>query len=153
MKQLADKSKLTKRLVRQAKLHSLNHSTRYKYGFDIPKNYQEAERLDRKNGNDDWRDANKLEHKQLREYDVFIDKGKSTGYRIPRGYQLIQGVCMFYNKNPVDWYCKQQSTSETVTYSAEFLSGRKCCENIIDHQAYLQYLETSVGDMVHMGRQ
>ena len=51
--------------------------------------------------------------------------------------KAVTGVCMFYNKTPTDWYCKQQSTSETATYVAEFLSGRKCCENIIDHQAYL----------------
>ena len=51
--------------------------------------------------------------------------------------KAVTSICTFYNKTPVDWYCKQQSTSETATYRAEFLSGRKCCENIIDHQAYL----------------
>ena len=38
LKRLADRSKLTERLVKQAKLHSLNYSPRYKYGFEIPKN-------------------------------------------------------------------------------------------------------------------
>ena len=46
--------------------------------------------------------------------------------------KAVTGMCTFYNKTAIDWYCKQQSTSETVTYGAEFLSGRKCCENIID---------------------
>ena len=46
-------------------------------------------------------------------------------------------ACMFCNKTPVDWYCKQQSTTKTTTYGAKFLSGRKCCENIIDHRLYL----------------
>ena len=50
---------------------------------------------------------------------------------------VVTGVCTFYNKTPVNWYCKQQSTSKTATYGAEFLSGRKYCENIIDHRAYL----------------
>ena len=61
--------------------------------------------------------------------------------------KAVTGVCTFYNKTPVDWYCKQQSTSETATYGAEFLSGRKCCENIIDYRAYLQYLGKPVGEM------
>ena len=64
---------------------------------------------------------------------------------LPR--KAVTGVCTFYNKTPTDWYCKQKSTSETATYTAEFLSGRKCCENIIDHQAYLRYLEKSVDKM------
>ena len=51
--------------------------------------------------------------------------------------KAVTGVCMFYNKTPVDWYSKQQSTSETATYGAEFLSGRKFFEKIIDHRAFL----------------
>ena len=53
LKRLADRSKLTERLVKQAKLHSLKYSPRYKYGFEIPKNYKDVQRLDRKNGNND----------------------------------------------------------------------------------------------------
>ena len=34
----------------------------------------------------------------------------------------VTGVCTFYNKTPVNWFCQQQSTSETATYGAEFLS-------------------------------
>ena len=95
LKQLADRSKLTERLVKQAKLYSLKYSPRYKYGFEIPKNYEDAERLDRKNGNDDWKDANQLEHEQLRGYNVFTDKGRFAGYRIPCGYQLIRVHTIF----------------------------------------------------------
>ena len=77
-------------MVKQAKLHSLKYSPKYKYGFEVPRNYADAERLDRKNDNDNWKDANKLEHKQLKEYDVFIDKGRFADYIISRGYQLIR---------------------------------------------------------------
>ena len=67
-------------------------------------------------------------------------------------YDILSGksvtfIYTFYNKTPVNWYYKQQSTSETAKYGAEFLSGRKCCENIIDHQAYLRYLGKPVGEM------
>ena len=71
LKRLADRSKLTERLVKQAKLHSLKYSPRYKYGFEVPKNYKDAERLDRQNDNHTWMEANILEHKQLTEYNVF----------------------------------------------------------------------------------
>ena len=38
--------------------------------------------------------------------------------------KAVTSVCIFYNKTPVDWYCKQQSRSETATYGTEFLSGK-----------------------------
>ena len=95
LKRLANRSKLTERLVKQAKLHSLKYSPRYKYGFEIPKNYKDAEQLDRKNDNHDWMDTNRLDHEQLREYDVFTDKGRFAGCRIPRGYQLIRVHTIF----------------------------------------------------------
>ena len=61
--------------------------------------------------------------------------------------KAVTGICTFYNKTSVGWCCKQQSTSETATYGAEFLSGRKCCENIINNRAYLRYLGKLVGEM------
>ena len=61
--------------------------------------------------------------------------------------KAVTSVCTLYKKTFVDWYCKQQSTSETATYGTEFLSGRKYCEMIIDHRAYLQYLGKPVGEM------
>ena len=33
----------------------------------------------------------------------------------------------------------KQSSSETGTYGVEFLSGRTCCEQIIDHRTYCRY--------------
>ena len=92
---LANRSKLTERLVKQAKLHSLKYSPKYKYGFEVPRNYVDAERLDRKNDNHDWKDANKLEHKQLKEYDVFIEKGRFAGFIVPHKYQLIRVHTIF----------------------------------------------------------
>ena len=29
--------------------------------------------------------------------------------------KAVTSVCTFYNLTPVDWYCKQQSTSKTAT--------------------------------------
>ena len=30
--------------------------------------------------------------------------------------KTVTGICAFYNKTPVNWYYKQQSTSKTATY-------------------------------------
>jgi hypothetical protein len=51
--------------------------------------------------------------------------------------KAVIGVVHFYNKTPVDWYCKMQSTAETATYGSEFLSCQNCFEQIIDHRQYL----------------
>ena len=64
--------------------------------------------------------------------------------------KAVTGVYTFYNKTPVNWYYKQQSTSEIATYGAEFLSERKVCENIIDHRAYLQYLRKPIGHRAYL---
>ena len=83
LKRLANRSTLTERLVKQAKLKSFRISPQYKYGFKVPRNFKEAEKLDKKKDNTKWMDSNKLEHEQLDNYNVFIDKGKFAGCRIP----------------------------------------------------------------------
>ena len=52
----------------------------------------------------------------------------------------------------VNWYYKQQSASETATYGTKFLSRRKCFENIIDYQAYLQYLGKPIDEIDYVWR-
>ena len=71
------------------------NSPRYKYGFGVPKNFKDAQKLDKKNGNTKWMDLNKLEHKQFDNYDAFIDKGKFAGRKIPRGFRLIRVHTIF----------------------------------------------------------
>ena len=111
-------------MVKQAKLYSLKYSLRYKYGFKIPKNYKDAERLDRKNDNDDWKNANKLKHKHFKEYDAFTDKRKFAGCRIPHGYQLIRVHTIFDVK--VDGRHKAQVVADrhlTATPTESVYSG------------------------------
>jgi hypothetical protein len=43
-------------MVNQAKLRSYNTAPRYKYGFEVPRTYDQALRLDQKNGNTLWAD-------------------------------------------------------------------------------------------------
>ena len=63
LKRLSNRSRLTERLVKQAKLRSFRISSQYKYRFEVPKNCKHSEKLDKKNGNKKWMDSNKLEHK------------------------------------------------------------------------------------------
>ena len=74
-KRLAKREGLIQRLCQQAKLRSFRTSPKYKYGFEVPKTYEQAMKLDEFAGNEKWKTANDLEMSQMREYDVFIDKG------------------------------------------------------------------------------
>ena len=54
-------------MINQAKLKSFNTAPRYKYGYEIPRTYEQAKRLDQKNGNTLWGDATALELGQINE--------------------------------------------------------------------------------------
>jgi hypothetical protein len=52
-------------MVNQAKLHSFHIAPKYKYGYEITRDY----------GNTHWQDATALELAQLHEYKTFKDLG------------------------------------------------------------------------------
>ena len=85
-KRLARRTKKFIRAINQAKLRSYHNAVKYKYGFEVPKNYKDAIRLDRINGNTRWQDATKLEMGQLDDYNTFQDVGKIK----PKGYKQIK---------------------------------------------------------------
>lgn len=61
---------------------------KYKYGYQVPRDYQHARELDVQNGNNKWQDATVLEMAQLEEYNTF----KDLGYKVsapPGGYKKI----------------------------------------------------------------
>lgn len=89
-KPIANRQKQLDRLVKQAKLRSYRTAARFKYGFEVPRNYKHALKLDKKAGNHKWRDANILEHKKLAEYNVFEDRGNFNLKKVPEGFQLIR---------------------------------------------------------------
>ncbi len=62
-------------MANQAKLRSFRTAPRYMYGFEIPRDYSHAVRLDSQNGHTKWQDSTVLEMAQLADYDVFTDKG------------------------------------------------------------------------------
>jgi hypothetical protein len=77
-------------MVNQAKLKSFNTTPKYKYAYEIPRTYEQAKRLDQRNGNTLWVDATVLELGQIIEYSMFIDKGHHTEVNPPSGYKKIR---------------------------------------------------------------
>ena len=94
-KQIAKREKTFTRMVNQAKLRSFNTAPRFKYGFEVPRNYEHAMRLDQKNKNNFWKDAIGLELQQINEYETFIDKGHHTKAVSPNGYKKIRVHLVF----------------------------------------------------------
>lgn len=75
------------RMVNQSKLKCNRLKPVYKYGFQVPRNHEEAVKIDEKNGNTKWQDSEKLEIQQLLDYSSFESLG--LGAPTPEGYQKI----------------------------------------------------------------
>jgi hypothetical protein len=85
-------------MVYQAKLKSFHTAPRYKYGFENPRTYEQAKRIEAKNGITLWGDANVLELNQIDEYVTFIIKGYYSKATPPGGYKKIR-VHIVYDFN------------------------------------------------------
>ena len=78
LKRYAKTSKRLIRAVKQSRIRQVRASARYQHGFQVPKDYNDAMRLDKENGNTHWQDAMDLELTQIHEYKVFKDTGKAN---------------------------------------------------------------------------
>jgi hypothetical protein len=76
-KTIAKREKKYLRMVKQAKLRSFRTSKQYQYGFEIPRNYEDAMRLDRLNNNDRWAKAIQEEMDSIDSYKVFTNHGST----------------------------------------------------------------------------
>jgi hypothetical protein len=76
------------RMANQTKIKSFRSAPRYMYGIEIPRDYQDAVRLDKQNGNTKWQDCTKLEMDQLNDYKTFRDIGHNAP--VPKGYKRIR---------------------------------------------------------------
>ena len=77
LKRYAMTSKRLIRAVKQSRIRQVRASARYQPGFQVPKGYNDAIRLDKENRNRHWQDAMDLELTQIHEYKVFKDTGKA----------------------------------------------------------------------------
>ena len=66
------------RIINQVKLRSFHHAPIYKFGMQVARNLKEAVAIDKKNGNQKFQNAIKLELKQLHEHETFKDIGKGS---------------------------------------------------------------------------
>jgi len=65
----------------------------YKYGYEVPCNYNHAVELDKCNDNTKWQESTALEMTQLHEFKTFNDLGK--GAKAPEGYRKIRVHLVF----------------------------------------------------------
>jgi hypothetical protein len=76
-------------MINQSRIKVSHNAPRYKFGYRIPRNYNEAMQFDLKNGNTLWGEATDLEMSQLAEYDTFRDLGHKDTAPPPTGYKKI----------------------------------------------------------------
>jgi hypothetical protein len=92
---LAKREKHFLRLVKQAKMKSYCQSPKYKFGYKIPKDYEEALKLDELNQNTKWENATITEMSQLKEYKCFIDAGIYGRDKPPDRHKKIRAHLVF----------------------------------------------------------
>jgi hypothetical protein len=66
------------RMTHQAKLNFESYGSRYKFGVELPKTWNDAICLDATNGNNLWRAVIKSEMDQIASYNTFQDIGLDT---------------------------------------------------------------------------
>ncbi len=98
-KGIAKRDKKMLRQVNQAKLRSFRSAPKYQYGYEVPRDYDHAMKLDQRNGNTHWQDSIQLEMVQLDEYDTFIDHGDKNVASAPDGYKKIRVHLVFMIKH------------------------------------------------------
>jgi hypothetical protein len=92
---LAKREKHFLRLVKQAKMKSYRQSLKYKLGYRVPKDYEEALKLDELNQNTKWESATITKIRQLKEYECFIDAGIYGRDKPPGGHKKIRAHLVF----------------------------------------------------------
>ena len=74
--------------INKAKFRQHQRKPKFKYGVEIPRDYADAVRIDKENGNNLWQDATELEMDLMQKYKVFKDVGKHAP--IPKDYKNIR---------------------------------------------------------------
>jgi hypothetical protein len=80
LKGIVKREKKMLRMVNQSRIKATRNAPRYKFGYRIPHNYNEAMQFDLKNGNTLWREATDLEMLQLAEYDSYLQRPGPQGH-------------------------------------------------------------------------
>ena len=86
-KRYTKREKVIGRMINQTRLKNFRNRPRYKCGFQVPRNHQEAVMIDEREGNRKWQDSEELEIGQLFEYDTFESLGLHAP--TPEGHKKI----------------------------------------------------------------
>lgn len=90
LRKLARREKNLLRMVNQAKLRSHRLAPVYMFGYQVPRNHQQAVEIDTENGNTKWQDSETLEIRQMQvEYNSFRDLGHKSIAKPPPDYKRI----------------------------------------------------------------
>ena len=73
----------------------VQYGPKYKYGFEVPRDYRHALRLDEINKNTKWQDAIGTELQQIDDYDTFKDIGHKSIAKPPPGHKRIRVHLVF----------------------------------------------------------
>ena len=93
---LARHEKKFLRMVNQAKLWSYRRAKKYKFGFEVARDYDDVVRIDTQNKNTKCQDVTKLEMQQLKDYNAFKDHGhRDRGGQPPPGFKKIHVHLVF----------------------------------------------------------
>ena len=94
-KSLAKRQNNMLREVNLAKLRKHTTSSKFKHGYEVPKDFKQVVDINQWNRNMLWQDATKLELKSMEAYEVFKDHGhKATP---PPGYKVIRAHLILYD--------------------------------------------------------
>jgi hypothetical protein len=80
-------------------LHSYRNAPKYKFGYQIPRDYKEAMKFDEITRNDRWDRSVKAEMQQLDDYHCFIVAGIHGRDSPPTNYKKIQAHLVFNVKH------------------------------------------------------
>ena len=94
---IARRQKKLLRMTRQAKLRSYNSTPIFMFGYEVPRNWEHAKALDKRNGNTKWQDCTRLEMEQLLDYSTFQSLGRKAP--VPPGYKKIRVHLVFAVKH------------------------------------------------------
>ena len=77
LKKYVKTSKRLLRAAKQFKIRQARKAIKYQSGYQVPRNYEDALRLDMENENHKWQDVVDVEMAQIKEYGVFKDYRKA----------------------------------------------------------------------------
>ena len=76
-------------MINQVRLRAFCSSSKYMFGYQVPKSLKQAKEFDVLVGNHEWENFKNLKHEQLQDYKTLIDQDKFSESNIPKGYKKI----------------------------------------------------------------